>query len=229
MIRRELAYLRAQGDLAPDYPDVQDILDETLVQAQRNLPDKPVAMDHWHWLLNRMIRVLAEEVTRYRAADGALALETSFQALDVDSAEDMVQEGIWEFYQPDAALRIEDVVPDESGADPETLVARRQRAHLMFRLLSYLPTGWRRAVELVQIEGMTPEDAAASLDVSPDELNAWLVAAYSFLRAKLSDRGLAPPDASKADPAIQVILARVPARETEDEAELRAELESLAS
>lgn len=228
VIQRELSYLRAEGSLSPDYPEVQDVLDEVLVRAQRNLPDRPPGMDDWHWLLNRMVQVLAEEVRSYQSTAGALVLERGLRSIPDDVSEDMVQEEIWEFYQPDAALRLEDVLPDEQTDDPETIVERRQRAHLMFRLLSYLPVDWRRAVELVQIEGLDLDEAAALLEASPADVQSWLEMADFYLRAKLADAGVAPPESDTAEPAIQALLARTPAAETEDEAELRQELEALA-
>ncbi|RMG52768.1 MAG: hypothetical protein D6717_11625 [Gammaproteobacteria bacterium] len=229
VIRRELGYLRAEGHLGPDWPTVQDVLDETLVRAQHNLPDRPAGMDAWHWLLSRMMQVLEEEMRRWQEARGSLSMERAPREDAMDEAEDMVEEEIMEFYQPDAALHIEDMVPDEETADPEALLEHRERAHLLFRLLAHLPVAWRRAVELVQIEGLSPAEVAALMGVSEADVLEWLKTADLFLRAKLADAGFDLPEPDSGEPAIQGLLMQAPPREEgEDEAELRAELESLA-
>ena len=229
VIRRELAYLRAEGNLGPDWPTVQDVLDETLVRAQRNLPDRPAGMDAWHWLLSRMMQVLEEEVRNWQQERAGLSLERAPREDALDEAEDMVEEEIMEFYQPDEALHLEDMVPDEETADPEALLEHRERAHLLFRLLAHLPVAWRRAVELVQIEGLDASEVARLMGVPEAELRDWLATADAFLRAKLADAGYELPEPDSGEPAVQALLMQAPPREEgEDEAELRAELEALA-
>ena len=57
-VQRELAYLRARGDLAPGDPDLDEVIDESLVRAYENLAQHPHKLEPLAWLYqNALIRL----------------------------------------------------------------------------------------------------------------------------------------------------------------------------
>jgi RNA polymerase sigma factor (sigma-70 family) len=208
VVRRELAYLRATGDLAPDYPTVSDVIDETLVRAQRAAAGD---RDPFRALLKHMIDVLAEEVARYRSSEEAASLE------GLPAADQLAETGEdWrlEYWQPDEVLRIEDLVPaQEESGDPEAALERDELRRFLLQALRQLPMRWRRAVTLTQMESLPVEDVAELLGTDPETINTWLDHADAYLRARLEEAGLEPPP--EQSPVLAPLGASVPTRESE--------------
>ncbi len=210
VVRRELAYLRATGDLAPDYPAVRDVLDEALVRAQRQWQPSLDAQALFRVLLRQVIDVLAEEVVRFRRSEEAASLEGSaLRDVLADTGED------WrtEYWQPDEVLRIEDLVPSEENGDPEQALEHAEAVGFLLHALRQLPTRWRRAVTLTQMEALSEEEVAELLATGPETLRAWLDHADAFLRAKLEEAGLEAP--VEQGPIIGSLGGLVPTRESE--------------
>ncbi len=228
IVKRELTWLRSEGNLSPDYPTTRDILDEALVRANRNLPDKPEWMDAEQWLIKHALAVLEEETKKYLESVSSLHTEIRLPPDAIDVSEKMVQEEFMEFYQPDDMLRIEDMLPAPEDADPEVRMEHRERSHLLFHAMRKLPVAWRRAVELVHAEGYSEKEAAELLGTDEETIRHWLRLADTYLRAKLTEKGYTLPEADEDEPAIQALLAKAPPPAEEDEAELHRELEALA-
>ena len=87
-IRREMAFLRARGDLEGDFPTADDVVDETLVRAWQELRRHPQADLGKGTLYRIASRVLAEAVRQRRRERGRfVSLERRLperQALDED-------------------------------------------------------------------------------------------------------------------------------------------------
>ncbi len=210
VVRRELAYLRATGDLAPDYPSVSDVMDEALVRAQRQWRRSPEARRLFQNLLKQVIDVLAEEIVRFRNSEEAASLEgTALLDVLADTGED------WrtEYWQPDEVLRIEDLLPSEETQDPEQVAERREVVRFLLRALRQLPTRWRRAVTLTQMESLPEENVAELLGTDVESLREWLAHADAFLKAKLEEAGLEPP--VEEGPVFGPLGSMVPTRESE--------------
>jgi RNA polymerase sigma factor (sigma-70 family) len=193
-IAREMGYLRARGDLAPGWPTVQDLLDETLARAWETRAEGAASDDPRHWLYGIVGKVLAAEVAQRRREEGRfVSIESRPPELLPDETMDERDEGIYEFLQPDELLRFEDVTPDPAaGENPEDTVNREEMRRLLHEVLAQLPTQWRRAVWLVQAEGMKREDVARQLNVSEEDVKRWIEQADAFLRARLQEAGLTP-------------------------------------
>jgi DNA-directed RNA polymerase specialized sigma24 family protein/ribosome-associated translation inhibitor RaiA len=190
-VRRELAYLQARGDLASDYPTLADVIDETLARAferVREHPDTPVDEETLHRLA---LSVLQEEVVRRRHEEGNwVSLESSAAVALVETPDD-VDEQIFEFWQPDEKLRLEDVLPDDTN-DPEEAAKDQEVRLLASKLLSQLPNSWRRAVLLAQVDDLPVKSIATRLDTDEATVHRWLEHADAFLRARLEELGAAP-------------------------------------
>ncbi len=190
VVRHELTYMRAKGDLPPDYPRIEDVVDETLARAFNFLKEKSPDMSMEAWLAQIAIDVIAEEAAKFRTEEGMDALEKSFSPLEF-----IPEDEIFEFWQPDEMLTIEDLaaaspyrsVPDEPLED-------RERRLYMYRLLTLLPNKWRQAINLVFLEEMPKEQVAKTLGVDEETVNRWIEHAESFLREKMMEAGYGPPE-----------------------------------
>lgn len=104
---------------------------------------------------------------------------------------------LFEYWQPDEVLRLEDVMPVADGSTPEEAGSARAMRQLMTTILADLPTSWRRAPLLCRVEALSPAAAAQVLGTGDDELGHWLMNADVFLKARLGDLGLAPEAAGE--------------------------------
>lgn len=190
-VQRELAYLQARGDLEPGDPDVDEIIDESLARACERLSQHPRRREPLSWLYRIAITLLAEEVARRQAEEGRwISLESRIPVQLQEPHEDD-DETLFEYWQPDEVLRIEDVMPAPNGT-PEEEASSKEIRRLVAALMADLPTSWRRALELCHVDALPRAAAAHALGTSGPELECWLMYADAFLKARLGDLGLTP-------------------------------------
>lgn len=105
-------YLR-KGDIAPE-----EVVGEALIHAWEHLHLRPESMSLRGWLLGVEYRVLQRLVEQHRAyqSESAVSLD---EPMPVDADSMSVQEWFWEWYQPDANITWEDVMPGEEPLDIE--------------------------------------------------------------------------------------------------------------
>lgn len=194
-IRHELTYLRASGLLAEDYPTLADVRDEMYVRVQRRWDELPHDEQGLYQAAIRIVTdILEEEAQRVRLAERSLSLEGSAPEDAMDQAEDMVEEEINEFYQPDEALHVEDLIADTEIATPEEAAAA-EAMDACNELLGAMPSRWRRALLLVYRERI-PRDVVAGrmLEMGAEELDQVLALGERFLREHLAERGFENAD-----------------------------------
>lgn len=198
-IRHELTYMRASGLLAEDYPTLADVRDEMYLRIQRHWDDLPHDEEGLYRAAIRTVTdILEEEAKRVRLAEENLvSLEDEVPEDAQDQAEDMVEEEINEFYQPDEDLHIEDLIPDTEIATPEE-VAEAEAIDVCYELLGNMPALWRRALTLVYREHI-PEEVVAEqmLQIDADELRQVLRLGQQFLSDHLRERGFDQVDVPK--------------------------------
>jgi DNA-directed RNA polymerase specialized sigma24 family protein len=208
--RRELAYLRAVGDLPADYPTVADVVDEaagaTKAAWQPGRPQDAV----YRQLLKNLFKAIDREVAASRQFGESVSLEARVPADAEDQAEAMVQEEIYEYYQPDESLHLADVLPaeGEAGAEAETgaaaaavetepgeaeLEAASEAAYAA-DVLKALPVAWRRALLLAELDALTAAAIAEVLDASEAAVTTWIEQASAFVGARLADAGITVAD-----------------------------------
>ncbi len=189
-LRHELTYLRASGLLAEDYPTLADVRDEMYVRIQRHWDELPHDEDGLYRAAIRVTtEILEEETQRLRAAEQMVSLDDEVPEDAMDQAEDMVEEEIGEFYQPDEDLHVEDLIADTEIPGPEES-ARAEAVDACYELLGALPSLWRRALTLVYREGLPPEVVAKQiLEIGEDELRQVLALGERFIGDHLTERG----------------------------------------
>jgi RNA polymerase sigma factor (sigma-70 family) len=195
-VKRELSALRARGDLEPDYPMPQDIIDEVLARAYQRIDQRPQDVDPLHWLYQVANEVLSEEITRHRRQVAHVASTEAKPVLPRDYTIDEVDHGVREFWQPAEMLKIEDVRP-VSTQTPEEQVSEEEMRKYFHDALASMPANWRRAVWLTQAEGIPVAKVATMLHASEEQVKRWIQQADEYLRARLEEAGYQPADEGK--------------------------------
>lgn len=204
LVERELAYLRAVGDLPAEYPTIDDVVDEALAATTVAWKPGRSSEQAWQALLRNAFRVIDQEIAASRQYGAAVSLDAPVPPDALDQAESMVEEAMYEYYQPDDVVTLADVLPDESvdliamaGTEIERSAAERAESRaLAWQLLKDLPTGWRRAFLLAKVEGMGAASIAAVLEVEERIAAGWVEQARAYVAARLRDAGV---DAQEID------------------------------
>ncbi len=191
-IRHEMTYLRANGDIQSRYPSVTDILDEVYLKAQRSwstLPKTDEAL--YQATLKIATELLKREVSYKHDHESDISMEDLIPEDAQQQAEDMVEEEIQEFYQPDEVMHIEDLIPGKRSAVPEQQL-ELQAIDSCYRLLAHMPYRWRQVVTLVYREQIEIVIVAETiLNIPVDEIRHTLAQAEAFIHTHLEEQGLA--------------------------------------
>jgi ribosomal subunit interface protein len=195
-VRREVAALRARGDLNPGYPTPQDIVDEVLVRAYQRLGQRPQDLDPLHWLYQLTHEVLNDEARKSWKEAGRFVSTESKPPQPRDYTLDEHDRSVFEFWQPDEMLKIEDVVP-VTAETPEQQVGEQELRKYFHEVLARMPNTWRRAIWLTQAEGIPVPRVARMMGASEAEVKRWIQQGDEYLRARLSEAGYKPADEGK--------------------------------
>ena len=98
-------------------------------------------------------------------------------------------EEVLDFYQPDADLKLEDIVPSLAVESPEEDVEREELRECMREALSTMPRPWRRAVLAYHVEGLTGPELAQAVTRPEPEVERILEYARGYLRESLVEAG----------------------------------------
>ena len=184
--RREIAYRQAVGDLAGGSLTPEEAVDEVALAAIEHFAERPAELDFGPWLRQLALDVIERRVGEEREErELMLRVEEKVPATPTAQAEDE----IFDLYQPDEDVRLEDVIKDERVPTPEDALARREAPQHIDRTLARLPRRWREAFVLYAVEGLTLEEVARVTRRSVEEARRAVEAARLFLRECLVDAG----------------------------------------
>ncbi len=195
-IRHELAYLRASGLLAEDYPTFADVRDEMYVRIQSNweeLPHDETSL--LHAAMRVIHRILDEEQKRAGESAAMVSLEEAVPEDAEEQAEDMVEEEVGEFYQPDEDLHVEDLIADTEIATPDQQLDP-EAVDACHEILGALPTLWRRTLTLARREGIPVDTAADILAIDTNKAREVLTVGELYATERLEERGFSTADLS---------------------------------
>jgi ribosomal subunit interface protein len=192
-VQREVSALRASGELDPSYPTPQDIVDEVLVRAYQRHDHRPTNVDPLHWLYQITHEVLNDEVQQHRREGGRFESAESRSPVPRDYTVDELDQGVFEFWQPDEMLKLERVTPVQKRT-PEDEASEEEMRKYLHDAFAKLPANWRRAMWLMQAEGIPVSKVAHMMGTSEDEVKRWIEQADAFLRAKLKEAGYEPAE-----------------------------------
>lgn len=119
----EVRYRVALGEFEPNDPIAEELVGEVLIRAWPERHNRPSSVRLSVWLLALLYRV-ARELRRREAQLRRVPTESLKESVPPEPIYDDDEE-FWEWYQPDAMTRSEDVVeaptmtPEEAGTDEE--------------------------------------------------------------------------------------------------------------
>jgi RNA polymerase sigma factor (sigma-70 family) len=193
-VRHRLAELRALGDILPDDLTAEEVVDAVVLRAYRELArEQPSARDLRRRLMAWAREQLDGEVKRLKEWRRRTPVHIEDDVPETPPAEAVSRLGeeILEFYEPEEDLKVEDVLPDLSVANPEQEAERRELEWCMGAALAGLPEQWRRALELHLVEGRPRAEAAQALGTSEEEAQHMLDRARDYVRQRLRESGCA--------------------------------------
>ncbi len=200
IVRRDIEFLRAGGDLPLDTPGVNDIVDEAVARVYKDWkPGTPEDKTLVH-LLREAFRAIDREVEITHNEKNALHLEHRPLKDAEDTSEEMVEEELYEFYQPDEVIHLEDIVPDEEIEPPESQTESDQRSFAIERI-AQLPALWRRVLILAEWEDFEAEAVAEILDLEHRHAESLLAQARDFMNAHFKQAGFTPREQKQLFPA----------------------------
>lgn len=189
-IAHELAYLRANGDLLDDYPTLEDIRDEALIQLKVNW-NKLDTNDEklYQELIKAVHEIIVKEVEQTKLHEDDVSIEAEAPEDAMDQSEDMVEEEMYEFYHPSEVQHVEDLIPDSHAVDPEE-VAECEARSSCYQIMGNMPAQWRRMLIMVYREGLPIGFIAKDiLSYSDDKAELLLEQAETFMLDSLAERG----------------------------------------
>ena len=229
---RELAYLRASGDLPAGYPTVTDVVDEAAAQTRAAWKAEYDASKVYQQLLKHLFKAIDHEVAAVRPYAEAESIDAEVAPDAEDQAEAMVQEEVYEYYQPDDSLSLADVLPaadtqaeesapEKEGEDTqaeELAIAqsedeqpdgpRRSEQAYALNVVKALPIVWRRALLLRAFDDLSNADIASVLEVEEAAVNGWIDQSCSFVQARLTDAGVPLPTGHAREVVLTLLQTR---------------------
>lgn len=188
-VRRELTYLECSGSVPQGYLAVRDIVDAAILNGLDRFERRPTEFSVRDWLTQLAFETIEAEAQAARRAvpEDAAPIDVAPEVLAGEPTES--DEEMFEFYQPDDVLMLEELVADDGVDDPETAVAKRQDALFLHRAIAGLPALWRRVLFLVDLNDTPLEKASSVLGIPEDDVTRIVQSARNYLRDKLRDSG----------------------------------------
>ena len=187
-VRRELRWLEESRELVPGEVDPGDVVDAAFLRAYAGGETSPSRQR----LIQSASAALRSERARARATREAIHLEEDAPEVPPEQAVSTLGSEIFEFYQPDHDLHMEDLLAGLSRT-PEEIESTVELSDALRDALGVLPGRWRQAFQLAHVEGLEPIAIAEALEVEKDEVPELLAHARAFLRDRLAEAGLLEP------------------------------------
>ena len=185
-----LRYYQALGDLPAGQIDVDDIVDTAVLGAYRELGKEGADRDLRRRLMN-IARHYVQNEARRMVARSELTVSKEENVPQTPPEEDVYLQGeeIFDFFEPDEDLKIEDVVPDLDVPTPEQAVETVEWRQCVNSALSGMPAEWRRALMLRFRRGLKGGALARALGKPESETSQVVERARAYLRQRLVESG----------------------------------------
>lgn len=176
-IRREIYYEVVNGNISPGSIDPNSFVDEVFMEIFARPRPEDIYLDHW-------VLTVARQVLNKRISETEIHEHDSHIE---DSAGNRKQ---WEdeylnFFQPDEALHISDLLQDNSILDPEQLLERDEAESRAQKAIAALPVDVRESFVLYSLEGFTSDEVAMATEKTPEEVLENVEKARSILKEVL--------------------------------------------
>jgi RNA polymerase sigma factor (sigma-70 family) len=188
--RHAVAYAEARGDLVQGEATADELVDATLIQAHREFGKDPGKGKVRSWLIDIFAKQLEAEIKRSRSERETITyIEERVPETPPTEEVSTLGDEILDFYQPDVALKLEDVIPDLEVPTPEQEAETEELRTCVRAALNDMPTLWRRMLLLRHGEDLTGPELAKAAGVTGAETERVLGYAQEHLRRKLIDAG----------------------------------------
>lgn len=158
-VAREVDYLESLGELKGIDLSIEDIVDETFIRAMDRWERRPREEAEENWLKRLALQVIRELLPPKPEAEAA-SIEEPAEELPELAPEEDIDTQIYEFYQPDEELRLEDLIPDPAAYTPEQLVEAEEFETWLYSMLRRVPRRDREIFIFHRIEGRDPREVA---------------------------------------------------------------------
>jgi RNA polymerase sigma factor (sigma-70 family) len=178
-LRREIYHQVLLGTMPPGVIEAQALADEVFVEVTSGYRFKPDGLTMEQWMFQVARRILKERLEDLEAHRDEPHME-----------EELAAERRWEdedfhFYQPDESLRLEDLLRDGQGANPEELLAREETVDRLQRAVAGLAPELRESFVLFALEGFTSDEVAMMTGKTPTQVVSEVEQAREILRRDL--------------------------------------------
>jgi RNA polymerase sigma factor (sigma-70 family) len=189
-VRHALDYAVANSDLPRDELTVDDVVDETVVQAYNHIQENAVP-DKVEARLAQLAADQIEAAIKRVAAESKELVHIEENVPETPREEEVSTLGdeILDFFQPDEDLRLEDIVPDLEVPTPEEETSVKELRECVRRALNALPETWRRVLLLHYVEGVKDEQLAKAIGKPIREVQRIQGSAAKYLRQRLEQSG----------------------------------------
>ncbi|HXK58529.1 MAG TPA: sigma-70 family RNA polymerase sigma factor [Acidobacteriota bacterium] len=151
-VRRELFHRSITDNIPPGIIQPEAVVDEVFLLMTSQVKTKPPAMPMERW----MYQVAREQIERRLEA---LDRESS-HIEDAAANKPQWDDEIFDFYQPDESLKLEDLLSDRSGGNPELLMEVEETEQELHKAIARLPRKIRESFVLCVLEGFDPVEVA---------------------------------------------------------------------
>ncbi|MGH0034174.1 MAG: RNA polymerase sigma factor [Myxococcota bacterium] len=193
MRRHNQRLYRAVRSILRDEAEVEDVLQDAYLSAYRNLAEFEGRARFSTWLTRIAVN---RALDRRRRRAKVVALDSR----DPEVPMDRDRERVW-------GTRTE---------DPERQSARRELGHLLEGAIDELPDRYRGVYILREVEGLSVQETAATLDVEPNTVKTRLHRARGLLRERLvrdfdgAKADAFPFGAERCDRVVAAVLEALP-------------------
>ena len=190
-VRHQLAYLESVGDLMPGELSAEDVVDAAMLRAYHEFVKQPAEREVGSWLIDLAKAHIEREVKKLKAVRNR-TVHIEKRIPETPPAEEVVTLGeeILDFYEPDQALKLEDVFPDVDVSSPEDFVAAEEElVQCINAALAAMPKEWSRALHLHHRGGLTLQELGEVLQKDEPEIEHILEYARQHLRQSLIESG----------------------------------------
>ena len=190
-VRHQLAYFESVGDLAPGALSADEIVDAVVLRAGQQFLNGTADPEIRSWLIQLAVERIHAEIRRLSSnRNTEVPLEKNVPLTPPARVVSTLGEEIFEFYQPDENLKLEDIFADFDVSTPEDFVAAKEELlHCVNAALAGMPKKWRQALRLRHVEGLTSEQLSEALEKDEPEIERILEYARQHLRESLIEAG----------------------------------------
>jgi RNA polymerase sigma factor (sigma-70 family) len=189
-----LRYYQALGDLPAGQIDVDDVADTAVLGAYRELGKEGTREGTDPDLRRRLMRIARRYVQNEvgkMIARSELTISKEEEVPETPPEEEVSLQGeeIFDFFEPEEHLKIEDVVPDLDVPTPEQAAETAEWQQCVNSALAGMPAEWRQSLVLRFGRGLKGAALAQALGKPESETSLVLERARAYLRQRLVESG----------------------------------------